>query len=77
MSYPFPATEIVPVTLKPGTDLTSIETAKHIQEALKTISSQPGNKVIYYGPTLENPERLDLVIGIIPFLAHYYHFLKS
>lgn len=62
MSFPFVATEIVPITLKPGTDITSLETAKHLKEAFTTLRAQKGNKTIYYGPTLEDPSHFDAVI---------------
>ena len=63
MSNPFRVSEIVEVELKPDVDLSSPEMAKHQNDALDTISSQPGCTSIHYGPSIEHKDKMVMVIG--------------
>jgi hypothetical protein len=56
--------ELAHFTVKPGTDLHSGDGKAILEHALETISKQAGCLNVSYGATVENPEDLDMIVGM-------------
>lgn len=63
-----PVTEFVSLTLKPGVDTQTGESAKLWAEGLSVISSQPGCRGIFWGHTIEDPTVVNMAIGALLIL---------
>jgi hypothetical protein len=74
-----PATELAILFLKAGANIEdqSSPEGQIAQEALTTISSQPGFQNIYYGPVLEDASLFQLFIGAYSQDFQRVHLLAS
>ena len=57
-------TEIVYLPLKPNLNLESGEKKKVLDDTLDTIASQHGLKSLVWGRQIENPDMLEIVVGM-------------
>ncbi|KAH8644959.1 hypothetical protein IG631_02423 [Alternaria alternata] len=57
-------TEVVYLHMKPGLDLSSGEAEEAWQSTLSTIAKQPGCKALYWGRQIENPDTIQMLVGM-------------
>lgn len=60
-----PTTEIVTLNLSPGVDIKDPDSnaAKTFKECGATAASQTGLQILWSGPVMENPEKLQLFLS--------------
>ena len=58
------ATEVVYMPMKPGLDLSSGEAKEVWDSTLSTIAKQPGCKALYWGRQIENPDTVQMLVGM-------------
>jgi len=58
------ATEIVYIPMKPGLDLSTGEAKETWESTLSTIAKQPGAKALYWGRQIENPDTVQMAVGV-------------
>lgn len=57
-------TEVVYLHMKPGLDLSLGEAKEVWQSTLSTIAKQPGCKALYWGRQIENPDTVQMLVGM-------------
>jgi hypothetical protein len=50
--------------MKPGLDLSLGETKEVWDSTLSTIAKQPGCKALYWGRQIENPDTVQMLVGM-------------
>ena len=58
-----PVVEIAYLPLVPGTDLSTGEGKRVLEDTLKTLLEQPGCTAVYHGRQVEHPDMYQLAIG--------------